>query len=252
MALMILTMEAAYLRPGEAQLLRVQDLLPPTGGANPGLQLYGLMLGPSDRGLPTKAQVFDDTVVLDHPSWLAPLLAGLTHGRVAGASLFAVDHEALKREWKACQELLGLHGTALYQLRHGGASEDALSRRRLVPEIMSRGRWAALTSVRRYTKPGLVQKVMRDLTTPNREYVLWCSANLQAVMEGTLVPPLPPALGGALPAARPATRPRATRAAPGAAPGRASASSTRPRRRPAAVSSSASRAPAASRGPSRR
>ena len=39
-----------------------------------------------------------------------------------------------------------------YALRHGGASEDILSRRRLLVDVKRRGRWVSDSSLRRYGK----------------------------------------------------------------------------------------------------
>ena len=62
---------------------------------------------------------------------------------------------------RACLEL-GLHNTAtkLYSLRHGGASDDLLRKRRTLAEVQRRGRWAAPSSLRRYAKETRLLKQM--------------------------------------------------------------------------------------------
>ena len=51
-------------------------------------------------------------------------------------------------------------GVELYSLRHGGASDDFLTKRRTLPEIKHRGRWRADSSVRRYTK---IARALKEL-----------------------------------------------------------------------------------------
>ena len=46
----------------------------------------------------------------------------------------------------------------LYSLRHGGASFDTLFQKRPLPEVKSRGRWRADSSLRRYQKAAPAQQ----------------------------------------------------------------------------------------------
>eukprot|EP00972_Heterocapsa_arctica_P038827 5721550-Heterocapsa_arctica.AAC.1 len=56
--------------------------------------------------------------------------------------------------FKAACDLLGLlRGTCMYQMRHGGASEDLLSHSRPQDDVKRRGRWSTDSSLRRYAKP---------------------------------------------------------------------------------------------------
>ena len=54
----------------------------------------------------------------------------------------------------------------LYQLRHGGASHDALSRHRDLLSIKKRGRWMCDASVRRYEKGGRSAQILHHLPVP--------------------------------------------------------------------------------------
>eukprot|EP00972_Heterocapsa_arctica_P097654 14410021-Heterocapsa_arctica.AAC.1 len=87
--------------------------------------------------------------------------------------------------------VLGLATAVLYQLRHGGASEDVLSGRRPMLEVLARGRWATWASLRRYAKAGLLQKLLSSLPGHVMLYVQWCSANLGDIMAGRVRPCLP-------------------------------------------------------------
>ena len=44
--------------------------------------------------------------------------------------------------------------------RHGGVTRDVLSKFRSWPEAKSRGRWAADTTLRRYAKPGILNRYL--------------------------------------------------------------------------------------------
>eukprot|EP00973_Karenia_brevis_P042613 5898224-Karenia_brevis.AAC.1 len=63
----------------------------------------------------------------------------------------------MRRQWKIVNQRLGIDAH-VYQLRHTGASADALAQRRTMQDIMSRGRWASVRSVKRYAKPGGIQR----------------------------------------------------------------------------------------------
>ncbi len=55
----------AYLRPGEVHAIRVEDLAPPAGGPQQGVQLWTLTVAPQSRGEVSKIGTMDDTVILD-------------------------------------------------------------------------------------------------------------------------------------------------------------------------------------------
>mmetsp|Transcript_40163 Transcript_40163/g.127065 ORF Transcript_40163/g.127065 Transcript_40163/m.127065 type:complete len:99 (+) Transcript_40163:1-297(+) len=73
-----------------------------------------------------------------------------------------------------------------YQLRHAGASSDMLARRRTVGEIMARGRWAALKSVRRYAKGGSVQKAVERLAPGVRLFCQQMERDLPRILKGEI------------------------------------------------------------------
>ena len=49
----------------------------------------------------------------------------------------------------------------LYALRHGGASEDLLSRQRSISDVKARGGWTSDSSLRRYPK---ASRLLSELT----------------------------------------------------------------------------------------
>ena len=201
--------DEAYLRPCEARGLRIKDLNSPIEGGSPALQAWSITLAPSEVLEPSKTQTFDDTIRLEFTPRLGESLAALGKGRPATAPLFAADPEAFRRCWQAAQRSLGLEKTCLYQLRHGGASDDAMTSRRDSLAILVRGRWSSFKTLKRYMKPGLVQATLNRLSSPDRAYVAWCRTHFDAILDGLVLPALPPSLGGPVPEATVTAPPRA-------------------------------------------
>jgi hypothetical protein len=92
-------------------------------------------------------------------------------------------------------ELMGLSKdtkVCLYQLRHGGASDDLLSCRREALEVQRRGRWRTDASVRRYGKPAQVQRALLKLTKSRVDFGRRSWENLEKLFSGAVAPHLPP------------------------------------------------------------
>ncbi len=193
-----------YLRPCEARAIRIGDINRPLEGASGELAKWSVTLAPEDRGTPTKTHVFDDTLSIDRPL-LVELVEEVAKGKNTTEFLFGQDQTLFRRRWKTAQEALGLRGTCLYQLRHGGASADTLSKRRGLLEVMTRGRWESTKSLKRYAKAGKVHQLMRQLSEAGRSYVAWSSEHLEAFLEKQMTPLLPEALGGPPSTLRPTT-----------------------------------------------
>ena len=183
-----------YLRPREAYMARCVDLVRPAGSRNQCLRSWGLIIAPQERpSEPSKTREFDDTVLFDYPEWVGQLFARRPPPVDPECRLFNVDPRKVKIAWSRAREALHLPKQfCMYQLRHGGASEDALSRRRSLAEIMQRGRWKAMNSLKRYTKPGQVQKMLNDLSPGVRQYAAWATTNLRALLFGDLRSQPPP------------------------------------------------------------
>lgn len=81
-SLQVLLAHAAYLSPGEASSLRVRDLVARVEGSNTGLRWWSVVVAPSELGVPSKTLTFDDTIVLDHPTYLGELLRRYASARV--------------------------------------------------------------------------------------------------------------------------------------------------------------------------
>ena len=66
----------------------------------------------------------------------------------------------------------------LHQLRHSGASNDALKRSRSLLEIKSRGGWASDSSLFRYEKHGQLQAAVNRLGEGASRWCEWSAAHL--------------------------------------------------------------------------
>jgi hypothetical protein len=159
MATFIMIAFTCYLRPGECFALRGRHLVPPRPDAGAQYQSWSILLHDSDLGIPGKTGLYDDAVVVDLDTFLWPVLTSLRATRQDFESLWDFTRFELSQAFsKACTQL-GLNhlGPHLYSLRHGGASDDLLRRRRPHGEVKARGRWAADTSLKRYGKAARLQ-----------------------------------------------------------------------------------------------
>lgn len=182
----MLTAHFGYFRPGEVFNFLKEDLVAPTRGARPAPSAPILVVAPEERLVKSKTQTFDGSVRMDHPPWLGALLVKLRASRAEGTALFQVSRADLQRQWRLAAATLGVESAVLYQLRHGGASEDYLDGRRSLQDIAMRGRWRTMASVRRYTKAGRVQKVISELPPQVRPFLKWAHQRLEHIMKGDL------------------------------------------------------------------
>ena len=176
-ALQILVLHEGYFRPGEVRAMRVEDLVAPMDVTCGSLREWALIVAPSDRNEVSKTQVSDDTIPLDSLEWLGPQLWQMVKDKKGSEYIFTGDPAVTRDRWKKVMGELGLQDVCLYQLRHGGASTDLLTKRRPLLEIMARGRWASTASVLRYAKAGKLQKIMGDLSVKRRRFCEECVAN---------------------------------------------------------------------------
>ena len=145
----VLIMFVAYLRPGEALGLRVEDLVMPS----PLHSRHTLNLHPQERQESSKMGVSDESIILD--STVIPNLGQLlemflcSHGQ---KPLLGLEYSELRGHWESALSLVGLprNHAVLYQLRHSGPSHDRLHKLRSLSEVKKRGRWVSDSSVKRY------------------------------------------------------------------------------------------------------
>ncbi|CAK0837412.1 unnamed protein product [Prorocentrum cordatum] len=196
LALMVLMSWVAYLRPGEARGLKVKDLVAPVGrkrrrGQQSALDHWSIVVAPQEDYVVSKTGTFDDAIALDSPSWAGPALEKAAGRRAGEELLLSVEAGLAVSKFRAAATPLGLPGLCLYQLRHGGASGDLLTKARGLSEIMARGRWLSGVSVRRCAKAGQVQKLLHALPRDAKLFCEWADENLQGIIEGAVAPRLP-------------------------------------------------------------
>ncbi|CAK0824461.1 unnamed protein product [Prorocentrum cordatum] len=192
MGLFVMLSFAAYLRPQEAIRLAGRHLVPPVAHLGQAPTPWGLLLHDSDLQLPGKTNLWDESVLLDQAPWLEPALEALR--TVAGdGPLWDFLPTSIARLFEDACHALGLMHLQphLYSLRHGGASEDLLSGARTPEQVMRRGRWATVASLRRYGKE---TRLLREAAKVDPDVLLFgeiVERNFLDVLRGG--PLLPPA-----------------------------------------------------------
>ena len=143
-ALCVMLMFFCYLRPSEALRLCAADLIAP---ASPGAP-YALLIHPIEEGEVSKVGATDESMLLDSPDvpWLGECLWSATAAaRKRGEALFPFNYAELTNMFQQAVSREGLQSVnpLLYQMRHGGPSHDRFFKRRSLPEVNARGRWAS-------------------------------------------------------------------------------------------------------------
>ena len=143
-----------YLRPGEADRLKVKQLVRPCPAAGRQYLHWGLLLFPTEDLRPGKTKDFDESVLVDNCPFLSPFLEVLASNRSPESMLWPHSPEEYTKEFEAAVVALKLEPLkpCRYAMRHGGASEDLLLRRRSALEVKRRGRWRSDDSLKRYGK----------------------------------------------------------------------------------------------------
>jgi len=171
-ALCLLAAHDTYSRPGEITDLQVGDLVLPAPRLR-GYHRLCLVIRPEERGQPRKTGSFDDTVTVeDLDAHISTHLVQLTKGRDPSEKLFRLSISQYKDAFEDAADLVGLAAEQLctYQARHGGASRDAMLKRRDLSEIQKRGGWKTFNSVRRYEKFGKVQQAINRTPSDTLAY----------------------------------------------------------------------------------
>jgi len=172
---------SCYLRPSESHRLCLADVVPPVKGAGREGDHVSLILAPFERGIWTKTRQFDEAIILDDVrcQWLGQALLQHVQSRrrvlrgrgvviqedLDEGALWSFGQGEMLVVVKALGKQFGMENLvkSLYNLRHGGASRDTLMKLRGLAEVMRRGRWAHLESVRHYEKHGRVTKTLSAL-----------------------------------------------------------------------------------------
>ena len=194
MALQIAIAFWGYLRPSESDGITADNLVPPAALAGNHYVEWGVLLFPSSGDRPGKTGNWDESIILEGFNPLSSLLMELKTNSRGRPNVWPHRPDELLREWHTCVELLGLEelNPCRYALRHGGASEDLLSRRRSVQDVKRRGRWVSDSSLRRYGKESRLLKELQKIHPNVLNFGRFVMEHFLEVMLGTVpVPSLP-------------------------------------------------------------
>ena len=182
-AILLMLIFDTYARPGELSELQWEDVVPPVASRESSfLRHVTLVIKPQERGCLTKGGEMDDSLGLaehDFPGLGTKLLL-LRALRRRGQKIFTLKPGEFRKQFVKATVQLNLQGHALtsYQARHGGASRDALLRRREWSAIKKRGRWKTDTAMKRYEKHGRLQQLLAH--TPAAT-LSWCQEAADSV-----------------------------------------------------------------------
>ncbi|CAK0830500.1 unnamed protein product, partial [Prorocentrum cordatum] len=140
--------------PGETSKLHGRNLIPPSPAAGLQHRHWALLLHDVGSLIPGKTGLRDESVVIDLDPWLVPALEYLRSTTSSDSSLWSFTVAALRPKHSRRFGPLGLPQVSDHMCchRHGGASDDVLSRRRDAFQVQLRGRWASVENLKRYDK----------------------------------------------------------------------------------------------------
>ena len=176
-----LLMVDGYLRPSEAlRLRRSQFIMPATG--QPFMSRVAIHLNPRELRVRSKTGELDESVVVSR-AWLSDALVLWIAHKPDGPA-FQVTLLGLRTAFLSVAAQLGLtkFKPVLYMGRHSGASIDRPEERLELDEVKKRGRWRTDSSVRRYEKRALVQKVLAEMSVAEVRMCARAAAQLQAAL----------------------------------------------------------------------
>ena len=193
MGLAVVFAFAMYLRPSEMLLCKACQLSPPIRGGGAAHKSWSLILHPSERGQRSKVGMADEAMRIegDEFKFLGVILRRWLRGKSKEEFLFEFSYAAFNREFRRAGETAGLGALGpptLHQLRHGGASTDAASGKKGLPEIQAKGRWSDPRSVRRYAKGGRVTQQLWLLTPGGRKKCFAAARGIGATLSTSLWP----------------------------------------------------------------
>jgi hypothetical protein len=157
-----------FARGGDAPQMRHAELRPPQTSRG----LWTLTFFPSTHEDSSKVHTKDHTVepfVNPERAWLKELLPLLRRRRPKQGLLFDITPNDWVSLFAESREATGLKKANPHQLRHGGASADAMQKPPPPDlELMGRGDWSQPKSVKVYRRTGIYARRMQMLTPGQR------------------------------------------------------------------------------------
>ena len=172
----------------------MDQLVAPAVNAVAPYDRWGITLYPQENLIPGKTGTYDDAVMLDTDPWMTPFLELLKANRPPDARLWTISGARVIQLFLQAVAVLGMSLLApvRYSLRHGGASDDILTKRRSLLEVKRRGQWRTDQSLRRYGKETKAIAEVNKIPPNVLEYGQQVSLNLEAVFHQVIIlePPI--------------------------------------------------------------
>ena len=196
-AILLMRIFDTYARPGELSEPLWEDVIPPvTSMQSSFLNRVTLVIKPQERGLLTKGGEMDDPLSIDESDFpgLGAKLLSLRAQQRRGRKVFSLKPGEFRQQFMKAAIQLNLqdHMLTSYQARHGGASIDALLRRREWSAIKKRGRWKTDTAMKRYEKRGRLQQLLAHTPRATMSWCLGAADNVKAWLRGAPFHVAPP------------------------------------------------------------
>ena len=128
----------------------------------------------------------DESVVIDNDRALWPVLAALRLARPLPGPLWTFAPHHYRHMWRWAVDRLSLQQLAPqpHSLRHNGASDDLLTRRRSLAEVKQKGRWHSDSRLRRYSKAARLQAELAKDPAEMVAYGNWIEQDFeQAILD---------------------------------------------------------------------
>ena len=156
-----------YRRPAEIMRLTREQLVAPVRRRGHAGSYWSVTLHPRENLQSSKTGMFDESLQVDVAPFLflGRALRVLRQRLRPGERVFPFSYGTWARRFEDAAGRGGLRvlEPILYQLRHGGVSQDASSRARTTAEIKRRGRWLDDRSLTRYENGGRVAELLGRL-----------------------------------------------------------------------------------------
>jgi len=183
----------------------VRQLVTPQPEAGSHFSKYGFILYPFELNVPGETGTLDESVLWDVDDWLTPAFDLLVQNRALDAPLWPEPPSRVVEDFKTAVEALGLSSLKLcrYGLRHGGASDDLLTKARPALDVKMRGHWKSDSSLKRYGKETRILTELNKAAPSVLQYGRSILADLPQLLlnqRPAAAPPQPPVLNS------PATR----------------------------------------------
>ncbi|CAK0862525.1 unnamed protein product, partial [Prorocentrum cordatum] len=178
-AVLTLIMAEGYLRPGEMLGPTPASFLPPAPG---GVATRALQLFPQEGNLRSKTGESDDSIPLGSRrfGWMDAIYQVLSRRPQGSERLLDWSFREYVSVFRRAAANLNW-AVVPYRGRHTGASADRAENLRTQEQVMERGRWQTLRSVRRCEKAGRVNQAWRELDAEDQDHVWLCMRMIEGI-----------------------------------------------------------------------